>query len=140
MEKWLAKPFLWLFTSAIPVFISACYGVYYEALEFKGRVVDKQTGQGIGNIRVSCHNDRSVDVDTDTNSNADAGPSELSNVVDSTYSIDGDGSFSLYISSPCSRLRFEDVDGEENGGNYATLDMEFSSDADEKVIAKMELL
>jgi hypothetical protein len=54
--KWLAKPFLWIFTCAIPVFIAACYGSVYNDDPYDGGTSDTDT-----------------DTDTDTDSDVDAG-------------------------------------------------------------------
>lgn len=101
MLKWIAKPFLWLVTSAIPVFIAACYGPRYAMGDngdlLKGTTKD-DSGKGIPDIEVKCINA--------------AGES-----IDATYARGDDGYFSVWSphSDPCKQLRFTDVDGEENG-------------------------
>jgi hypothetical protein len=108
--KWLAKPILWLMTSAIPVFIAACYGSPYdgngpdngdnEGKRFlKGKVV-KPGGEGIPGIEVSCLTDA-----------ADAG------IISSrVFTMADDGAFVLEAPpGGCVSLRAADVDGPENG-------------------------
>ncbi len=108
--RWIAKPFLWLFTGAIPVFIAACYGVYNEFEDLDGGVHTPQrvrgfvkssaSGFGIGGIQVTCFKN----------------PVE----VDVTYTLSEDGAFELWYppGQQCGQLRFEDIDGEENGGSF----------------------
>ncbi len=54
--RWLAKPFLWLFTCAIPVFIAACYGAVYN---------DGEMDSGDHDAGSDADSDADGDVDTD---------------------------------------------------------------------------
>jgi hypothetical protein len=128
--KHLAKPILWLLTTAIPVFIAACYGAPMENLydggsdpekSVAGRVLSALTGSGIPYVKVSC---------------LISGTGGLE-VYDDAYSAPGDGAFELQSSeySPCEILRFEDVDGADNGA-YQTLDLEYV-DNGQDVVAEM---
>ena len=130
MTKRLARPFLWLLTAAIPVFIAACYGPPMEddwdsgpdpEKSVAGRVLSALTGSGIPYIKVSC-----------LVSGRD-GPE----VYDETYSAPGDGAFELWSSeiTPCEILRFEDVDGADNGA-YQTLELSYVDDGQD-VVAEM---
>jgi hypothetical protein len=129
MTKRLARPLLWLLTSAIPVFIAACYGPPMEDEDggfdpeksISGRVLSALTGSGIPYIKVSCI------------VSGRAGPE----VYDTTYSAADTGAFELWASeySPCELLRFEDVDGAENG-TYAPLEQAYADDGQD-VVAEM---
>jgi hypothetical protein len=110
MKKRLARPILWLLTSAIPVFIAACYGPPMEddwdggldpEKSVTGRVLSALTGSGIPYIKVSCL----------------VSGRDGQEVYDETYSAPGGGAFELWSSeyTPCETLRFEDVDGADNG-------------------------
>lgn len=87
---------LWVLTTAIPVFIAACYGVAYNFARATGRVTDALTGDGIGGIELSCMNDGEVQ---------------------STAYTAADGSFILEYDDamPCDTILVEDVDGDANG-------------------------
>ena len=115
--RWLSKPLLWLVTSAIPVVIAACYGVYDGLISRSARVVDRDTGMGIGGIKVTC-----IDSEAGTG--------------DSTYSFEHDGFFELYFSEGdgCQFVRFEDVDGPENGGDFADRTVEWSAELEDSEI------
>jgi hypothetical protein len=123
----IARPFLWFFTCAIPVFIAACYGGYYEIdggpnqLSATGRVLDGVTSASIAQIKVSCVASGYVDGGD--------------NVIDSTYSMPGDGHFELWYTddNPCERLILEDVDGAENG-EYASKTVLFDDTLEETVV------
>ena len=116
--KLFAKPLLCLLTTAIPVFIAACYGPPMEDADggtdpetsLTGRVLCALTGSGIPYIKVSCL----------------VSGRDGQEVYDETYSAPGDGAFELWSSdyTPCEVLRFEDVDGAENGA-FQTLEMEY---------------
>jgi len=113
MREKLEKALLWFMTAVMPVFIAACYGPGMEGpvplpdsdnldtdVAITGSVRDS-AGAPIGGILVTCLR----------------GATE----VDSTYTLAGDGSFNMDISGSqsCLSLRFEDVDGAENGGAFA---------------------
>ena len=126
----IARPFLWFFTFAIPVFIAACYGGYYEIddaggganqLSATGKVLNALTGTSIAQIKVSCVASGYVDGGD--------------NVIDSTYSLPGDGHFELWYTddNPCDRLIFEDVDGAENG-EYDSKTVQFDDTLEETVV------
>ncbi len=116
LAGWIAKPVLWLLTSAIPVFIAACYGAYYDESRAAGKVVDKETGEGIADILVSCL-------------------SPGGSVIDQTYTLAGDGAFEIWYQDldPCETLRFEDVDGEVNG-EFQVLELPFDPEAGELTV------
>jgi hypothetical protein len=113
LAGWIARPVLWLVTAAIPVFIAACYGAYYDESRATGKVVDKATGEGVPDILVSCM-------------------TSGGSVLDQTYSLAGDGAFEIWYqeNDPCETLRFEDVDGEENG-EFQALELPFDPAAGE---------
>jgi hypothetical protein len=128
--RWLARPLLRLLTCIVPVFIAACYGsigVLDGSLDggagtdtgglkrARGHVLSYATGLGIKGIHVVC-----------LGVSADGG-----STLDDTYSLPGDGAFEIWYdeSRPCETLRFEDVDGAENGGLFSTREIEFTSDA-----------
>jgi len=128
--KLLAKPLLWLLTTVIPVFIAACYGAPMDddwdggsdpEKSIAGRVLSALTGSGIPYIKVSCLI-------------SGYGGQE---VYDDTYSAPDDGAFELWSSeyTPCEVLRFEDVDGADNGA-YQTLELNYVDDGQD-VIAEM---
>ncbi len=113
--KWLEKGALFLMTGIMPVFIAACYGgPMDDDWEFTamGSVKDKASGNPIGNILVRCL--------------------LFGAVEDETYTTAGDGSyvFDFYTGDDCNELQFEDIDGEENGGKYATKVIPFTEEAD----------
>ncbi len=147
--KWIARPLLWILTSAVPVFISACYGVVNEIgpyarekeISLRGRVVDAFSGEGIGGIKVSClaGDTGEEELDTDTPSDSDAGDSLNDGMIDETYTLHGDGFFEIWHpeNSPCESLVVEDVDGEDNGGYYES--RELSTDvSDEDIVVELE--
>ena len=129
--KLLAKSLLWLLTTAIPVFIAACYGAPMDGdwndggtdpeKSVAGRVLSALTGSGIPYIKVSC---------------VISGYSG-EEVYDDTYSAPDDGAFELWSSeyTPCEILRFEDVDGADNGA-YQTLELSYVDDGQD-VVAEM---
>jgi hypothetical protein len=122
MGKMLARPILWLLTTAIPVVIAACYGAL-ESFRLWGNVVDRETGEGINNIKVSCilsngPTEWSVE-ETQSSESSYYGDGGVG-AGDETHSMPEDGYFSIGYDEPCYKLRFEDVDGEANGGRYAT--------------------
>jgi len=132
--KLFAKPLLWLLTTAIPVFIAACYGApgyicgygsdsdgdtdgdtdvpYVGHLKsFRGLVRHALTAVAIPYVRITC-------------GVYGMGGEE---VVDKTYSKP-DGSFELWHSDvvPCDFLRFEDVDGAFNG-SFVSKEVDFDN-------------
>jgi hypothetical protein len=128
--KSIARPLLWLLTTVIPVFIAACYGPPMEGTwdsgpdpekSVAGRVLSALTGSGIPYIKVSC---------------LISGYDGLE-VYDDTLSAPDDGAFELWSSevTPCEVLRFEDVDGADNGA-FQTLEMSYADDGQD-VVAEM---
>lgn len=81
--------------------MSVMYGTPTMDFEVSGKVVNQQS-EPIPGIKVSC-NDRGNDRGN--------GPSSVL--------TDQDGSFSISGSAMSARLGFEDIDGPENGGEYA---------------------
>jgi hypothetical protein len=139
MTKYLAKPILGLMTAVFPVFIAACYGVPYSVgddwdddpdddeyslTSIAGRVLSALTGSGIPYIRVTCLRSQG-DVLED---------------CEDTYSRPENGSFELWLPEGvhCAQLRFDDLDGEDNGA-YATLLMDFENTG-EDVVAELDLV
>lgn len=89
----IARFFLWLLGIAIPIFIAACYGPPARFSK-SGKVIDSESKQGVDGIEVSCLlGDQAEDITT-------------------TY---GGGDFLLYFNTACDQLRFDDVDGDQNG-------------------------
>jgi len=131
--KLFAKPLLWLLTTAIPVFIAACYGSPGDGFgsdsgpdpetSITGRVLGALTGSGIPYIRVSCW----------------IYENNGSTMYDETYTRPDDGSFELWSSeyTPCQVLHFEDVDGEDNGA-YETLVIDYIDDGQDVVVELAE--
>lgn len=118
--KWLEKGALFLMSGVMPVFIAACYGTPMDDNFTKtawGNVKDKQTGNPIANILVRCLRGQTA--------------------VDETYTNQGDGSYELWydVDEPCETIEFKDVDGEDNGGQYAATSISFEDDA----VVEMEL-
>jgi putative lipoprotein (rSAM/lipoprotein system) len=99
VDVFAKRAVLWLLTAAIPFVIAACYGVYTGFV--RGRVVDAQTGQPVQGIQVDATSNRE---------NPAAG-------LLSSALTDADGAFEVPVST---YIVFEDVDGEQNGGLYAT--------------------
>lgn len=96
--NWLKRPLLWLVTSAIPVVIAACYGMPYTYAR-AGTVVDRETGRGINNIKVTCQ--------------------RADGTIDSSDRTYGEGDF--YIGyDECPLILFEDDDLMLNGGEFNT--------------------
>ncbi|MCP4601724.1 MAG: hypothetical protein GY847_14615 [Proteobacteria bacterium] len=145
--KWIAKPLLWIFTSALPVFIAACYGVYQEegywdtdsdsGSYIGGRVVDKTSGNGIYDIQVDC-----IEASSDTDSGADTGTDSGANeeIVSTTYTMENDGAFMLQEDiDDCDFLQFKDVDGEENGGLYKSRRLALEYGKTTTIMVQLEL-
>ncbi|MBN2359801.1 MAG: hypothetical protein JXR83_10135 [Deltaproteobacteria bacterium] len=110
----IKRSLLWLMTAAVPVVIAACYGPYYNYTK-SGRVLDKQTRAGVANIAVSCA-DPAADPPA-----ADAGAVEDAGGYQPSVFVTGpDGAFYWGGYQACNKLKFEDVDGQENGGLYLT--------------------
>ncbi len=112
----ICKALLWIFTSAIPIFLAACYGSPMGGWSFDGKVVDEETGKGINGILVSCimtngPMEWSVDDATTVGDYEDGG----------TYTSPGDGWYYIDYQEPCYALRFKDVDGPANYGDHRTL-------------------
>ena len=75
------------------------YGMpYLGQYELKGIVTDKETSNPIQNIQVVTHRD--------------------------TVYTDNEGKFTLNFRSPEYSLKVEDIDGEENGGEFETQEIE----------------
>lgn len=96
LTRLLAKYLLWLIGVAIPVFIAACYGMPYRYTK-QGRVIDRDTKQGINAIKVTCIRAGSTQI------TSYSGP---------------DGGVDLDYDLPCDELLAEDTDGPANGGTY----------------------
>jgi hypothetical protein len=131
--KLLARPLLWLLTTAIPVFIAACYGAISECgitgpdsdadsdsdgdadapdkWSFRGTVRSAVDGAVIPYIRVSCGIFGMAGAE----------------IFDATYTTSA-GAFELWYSTttPCDFLRFEDQDGPLNG-SFAAKEIPFAS-------------
>ncbi len=138
--KWIAKPILWLFTSAIPVFIAACYGcpngdcggIPYsqdgdgntDYSNIEGIVIDQDSQEGIADIKVSC-----VFYDAYNSEEIDS----------FTYTAAGDGAFKLRYDTldECDALRFQDLDGLENGRQYKTEEIDFDTEELEDLVIEM---
>ncbi|MBN2497161.1 MAG: hypothetical protein JXR96_21390 [Deltaproteobacteria bacterium] len=105
----ISKFLLWIVSALSSVAIAACYGTFYE-YDRSGRVLDAETLAGIPGIQVTCL----------------AGGQEL----DVTFTYD-DGRFTVYAYEACEQLCFEDVDGEQNGGEYARRCVPDSADCPE---------
>ena len=112
--KLLEKSALFLMSGIMPVFIAACYGAPIEGdtVNAWGAVKDKASGNPIGNILVRCLFGQSIEAET--------------------YTAMGDGSYEFSFESwdGCDELEFEDVDGEDNGGKFATKTIPFAEEAE----------
>jgi hypothetical protein len=138
MKKRLLKLGLLALNALVPVFIAACYGVEWFCVG--GRVRDKNTGQGINGIRVTClvtngpmefvlaetrtgsasgdyyyecvpGLESSSDADADGDADADAG----GDAGPEDLGVDGVFQISDESLRSCPMLRFTDVDGPANG-------------------------
>ena len=116
LVKIIKKAMLWIITAVIPVVVAACYGVMY-AFQKTGRVIDKDTREGIDGIQVSCL------------------VSSRNDVEDTAYTYEGQ--FYLNYDRECNMLLFKDVDGEEGGGYYGEVIIP-ASEYDENVPVEME--
>jgi hypothetical protein len=105
----IARFLLWILTSAIPVFLAACYGAPYGYSK-NGRVIDSESKEGISGIKVIC--------------------SENGNDWNYSYSWT-DGYFNVDYDVPCDKLVLVDEDGLENGGFYPRRVVPFDEDCDE---------
>ena len=118
---------LWLITGAIPVVIAACYGVVMEYYK-PGKVTDKTSQKGIPDVEVRC-----------AGLAEDAGPVEDAAADPGVLAIsDAEGSFVISVLPSCDTLRFVDVDGEENGGQYASVEAPLGANGAELMV-EMEL-
>lgn len=106
--KWLNKLFLGLMTAVAPVYIACAYGSPFNYSK-DGRVVDAESKEGIEGIQVTC-----VVANQDHNSGT---------------STSG-GYFILSYDEVCDEVRFVDVDGEDNGGQYQTRVIPFDENAE----------
>jgi len=120
MKKTLARCGLFCLGLITPVFIAACYGVSY-GFTMLGRVIDAGSKGGLAGIQVSCVGSRN-------------GTDE----VLSTTTSAGDGSFSMEYrpTTDCETLRFEDVDGADNGGAFQTQEKAF--DGEQNVLIELQ--
>jgi len=134
--KLIKHSLLWMLTAAVPVFIAACYGINYQYSK-KGRVLDKETRAGIANIEVSCVDPAAVAPVVDAGAGEDAGATEDAGYRPSGFSSSDDGSFYWGGFEPCNKLKFEDIDGQENGGLYLTK-IEPFSDSEQELVVEME--
>ena len=117
--KHLYRALLKLVTVGIPVVIAACYGAPYDYRNTKqGKVLDRATHEGVTNIKVSCLLEDGL-------------------LESETYSST-DGSFYLEYDQPCAKVTAEDVDGIENGGNYAKAVIAFSEQSDLMILLDKE--
>jgi hypothetical protein len=119
---------LWLITGAIPVVIAACYGVVMDFYK-PGKVLDKATQKGIPDIEVRC-----AGLTEDAGAVEDAGEDTGLLAVS-----DAEGSFVISGQPGCDTLRFIDVDGADNGGQYSAVEAPLGADGAELVV-EMELV
>jgi len=121
----LKRGALWLVTFAIPVTIAACYGMVMNFYK-PGKVLNKATQEGIKDIEVRCaEGQEPVE---------DAGTSEDAAIGAETLAVTGDdGSFVLY-DDLCQTLRFVDVDGADNGGDFAPVEAPIGADGEELIV------
>ncbi|MFH1808758.1 MAG: hypothetical protein ABIJ09_08430 [Pseudomonadota bacterium] len=114
----LKKFALWFLTGFIPVVIAACYGMPYDYRSARfvkpGRVLDIQSKAGIPGIQVLC-------------------TTPTGDIQSFAYS-DEEGQFVLGYDRPCQTVLVEDIDGEENGGQYATAEVPFEPGDEDQVI------
>ncbi len=111
MTRLLSRFGLWLLGLIVPVFIAACYGVYY-AFSKTGKVLDHKTGAGVEGIEVTC----------------------LLNGQAQSSDISGSGGSFFLQYDKCDQLRLTDVDGAQHGeyqpstvpfcGTCSSLDLE----------------
>ena len=105
--KWLNRLFLGLMTAVAPVYIACAYGSPFD-YEKDGRVVDAETKEGIADIEATCL---------------------IADQEHSTAASDQAGYFTMIYESACDQVRFVDVDGEANGGQYQTRVVDFDENA-----------
>ena len=109
--KSIHRLFLWVLGLIMPVFIAACYGMPYGFTK-TGRVLDRNTRQGISGLKVIC-----VQGGSDWN-----------------YDVAGhDGSFVISHDNGCDEVRVEDTDGDDNG-LYKETAVPFCHECDEMEI------
>lgn len=102
--KQLARACLRLALLAVPVVIAACYGPIAR-FGRSGKVIDKETHEGLSDIRVSCIKNGAT--------------------LDSTLSYSGD--FSLYFDEPCDSIDAEDtVTGDAGVARYQKTSLPYS--------------
>jgi putative lipoprotein (rSAM/lipoprotein system) len=92
MFRFLSHFLVWLLGAVVPVIIACAYGTPFRFAK-SGKVQDATTKNAIPGIQVSCLQDGQSDNETWT---------------------DTDGQFYLEYNE-CSELKFEDIDGTENG-------------------------
>ena len=118
LTKLFKKALLWLITAFIPVVVAACYGMMYS-FDTSGKVIDKDTREGIDGIEVKCIVDDKNDVED----------------IDVTF----DGEFMLAFDRQCKKLVFEDFDGKDNGGYYCRLEIRYENyDPSKPVVMKKQ--
>jgi len=134
--KLIKRSLLWMLTAAVPVFIAACYGINYQFTK-NGRVLDKTTRAGIANIEISCADPADVAPIVDAGSGEDGGATEDAGYHASGFVSGADGSFFWGSETACNKLKFEDIDGQENGGLYLTK-IEPIDTTDKELVVEME--
>lgn len=112
--KLISKLLLFMLGLITPVFIAACYGAGYMYSK-TGRVIDSETSQGIDNIQVTCIRNGA-------------------NYYSDQYYSYADGTFYVEYNTACDQLRFEDIDGEANGGFYEPRTIPFNEDCEELTV------
>ncbi len=100
--KTLARPLLWLLTTALPFAIAACYGTP-QLYRQGGRVATARNGVGVRGITVRC---------------LDGAAAPQAPVVAET-TTGADGAFTLESPAGCTALDVADLDGDANG-RYAS--------------------
>lgn len=134
--KIIKRSLLWMLTAAVPVFIAACYGISYSFTK-SGRVLDKVSRAGIANIQVSCADPLEQAPVYDAGVGEDGGATEDAGYQPVGFTSSADGSFFYGSDVVCNKLKFEDVDGQQNGGLYLTK-IESIDSSDGELVVEMD--
>ena len=124
--KTIARVLLGALTTFVPVVIAACYGMVYK-YNASGQVIDKDTHEGLSNIRVSCM---------------------ANGVAEGEDDLSDHGAFYLRFNTPCTTLLAEDVAAADGGtdagpdggtrGRYAKKEVPYDNTSSGTIVIMME--